>query len=177
MAVYLDDAASGIQIIGNVFYRAGRAAFIGGGRDNLVQNNIFVDCEPSVHVDARGVGWMHETISGIMPERLRAVPYRQSPWKERYPQLLTLLEDEPGRPKYNVIRRNISWGGTWLNAEKAAEPLITFEKNLVNTDPQFEGNPRSTNGTILDFRLPPNSPAFDIGFEKLPLEKIGRQNR
>jgi hypothetical protein len=177
MAVYLDDAASGIQIIGNVFYRAGRAAFIGGGRDNLVQNNIFVDCEPSVHVDARGVGWMHETISGIMPERLRAVPYRQSPWKERYPQLLTLFEDEPGRPKYNVIRRNISWGGTWLNAEKAAKPLITFENNLIDTDPLFEGKPRSTNGNILDFRLPPNSPAFDIGFEKLPLEKIGRQNR
>ncbi|MHC4325475.1 MAG: right-handed parallel beta-helix repeat-containing protein, partial [Planctomycetota bacterium] len=51
MAVYLDDAASGISIIGNIFHRAGRAAFIGGGRDNLVENNIFVDCPASVHVD------------------------------------------------------------------------------------------------------------------------------
>ena len=175
MGVYLDDAASGIQIIGNVFNRAGRAAFIGGGRDNLVQNNIFVDCEPSVHVDARGVGWMHETISGIMPERLNAVPYRQSPWKDRYPQLLTLLEDEPGRPKYNIIHRNISWGGTWLNVEKAAKPLVTFEKNMVEVDPIFTGDPRSPNATILDFRLKTNSPAFELGFEIIPIEKIGRQ--
>jgi len=173
MAVYLDDAASGIQIVGNVFNRAGRAAFIGGGRDNLVENNIFVDCEPSVHVDARGVGWMHATIAGTMPERLQAMPYRESPWKERYPQLLTLLDDEPGKPKYNIVRRNISWGGTWLNADKKAKPLITFEDNLVEVDPQFMGNPRSPDATILDFKLHPESPALKSGFSPLPVEKIG----
>jgi hypothetical protein len=53
MAVYLDDAASGITVFGNVFYKAAAAAFIGGGRDNLVENNVFVDCSPAVHVDAR----------------------------------------------------------------------------------------------------------------------------
>ena len=35
----------------------------------------------------------------------RAMPFRKSPWKERYPELLTLLEDEPGLPKGNVVRR------------------------------------------------------------------------
>ena len=60
MAVYLDDAASGTTIYGNVFYQASRAAFIGGGRDNRVVNNIFVDCHPSVHVDARLLGWAKE---------------------------------------------------------------------------------------------------------------------
>ena len=44
MAVYLDDAASGATIYGNVFYKASHAAFIGGGRDNIVENNIMVDC-------------------------------------------------------------------------------------------------------------------------------------
>ena len=56
-AVYLDDCASGTLVYGNVFYRAGRAAMIGGGRDNTIENNIFVECTPSVHVDARGLGW------------------------------------------------------------------------------------------------------------------------
>ena len=37
--------------------RSPRAAFIGGGRDSIVENNIFVDCEPAVHVDARALGW------------------------------------------------------------------------------------------------------------------------
>ncbi|MDH3252149.1 MAG: right-handed parallel beta-helix repeat-containing protein, partial [Ignavibacteria bacterium] len=46
MGVYLDDWASGFTIYGNLFYKAGRAAFIGGGRDNVVENNIFVQCAP-----------------------------------------------------------------------------------------------------------------------------------
>ncbi len=53
MGIYLDDSFSSASIIGNVFYRVPAAAFIGGGRDNRVENNIFVDCEPAVHVDAR----------------------------------------------------------------------------------------------------------------------------
>jgi len=173
MAVYLDDAASGIQIVGNIFNRAGRAAFIGGGRDNVVDNNIFVDCEPSVHIDDRGVGWMHETIDGVMPKRLQAMPYRESPWKERYPQLLTLLEDEPGKPKYNIVRHNISWGGKWLNAAELAKSLTSFEKNLIDIDPLFSGDPRSADATARDFSLRPESPALKLGFKPIPVEKIG----
>ena len=173
MAVYLDDAASGIRVFGNIFLRAGRAAFIGGGRDNTVENNIFVDCAASVHVDARGVGWMHETIEQDMPVRLRSMPFRESPWKDRYPQLLTLLEDEPGLPKYNVVRRNISWGGAWLDVEERAEPLIAFEQNLVDRDPRFVGDVRAPGATALDFRLRPDSPALEVGFEQIPVDKIG----
>ena len=44
MSVYLDDAARGITVLGNLFYKAGQAMFIGGGRDNLVdQDPRFVD--------------------------------------------------------------------------------------------------------------------------------------
>ena len=44
MSVYLDDAARGITVLGNLFYKAGQAMFIGGGLDNLVdQDPRFVD--------------------------------------------------------------------------------------------------------------------------------------
>ena len=56
-AVYLDDFSSGTTIYGNVFYQAGRAAFIGGGRDNIIENNIFIECEPSIQVDSRGLSF------------------------------------------------------------------------------------------------------------------------
>jgi len=169
MAVYLDDSASGISIIGNVFHRAGRAAFIGGGRDNLVENNIFVDCPASVHVDARGVGWMkyHVEPGGTLPERLKAMPYKQPPWSEKYPRLVNILEDSPGEPKGNIVRRNISFGGNWLDVEKKAMPLIKFEDNLVDKDPHFVDLDRK------DFRLRSDSPAFDLGFKQIPIEKIG----
>jgi uncharacterized Ntn-hydrolase superfamily protein len=169
MAVYLDDAASGMSIVGNIFYRAGRAAFIGGGRDNLVENNIFVDCESSVHVDARGMGWMknHVEPGGTLPERLKAVPYKQPPWSEKYPQLVNILDNSPGEPKGNIVRRNISFGGKWLDVESKAMPLIQFEDNLVDKDPHF------VNAEHQDFRLRPDSPAFDLGFQQIPVEKIG----
>ncbi|MDZ7619210.1 MAG: right-handed parallel beta-helix repeat-containing protein, partial [Patescibacteria group bacterium] len=59
VGVYLDDMFSSADIIGNVFHKVTRAAMIGGGRDCRVENNIFVDCTPAVHVDARALGWAH----------------------------------------------------------------------------------------------------------------------
>ncbi|MDA1275416.1 MAG: right-handed parallel beta-helix repeat-containing protein [Verrucomicrobia bacterium] len=173
MAVYLDDSASGITVFGNVFYRAGRAAFIGGGRDNLIENNIFVDCNPSVHVDARGLGWMRDHVEGdgILPKRLASVPYQKSPWSDRYPQLLNLLEDEPGAPKGNTIARNISVGGKWLNLEKAAAPLVRFDDNWVDKDPGFMDRDN------LDFRIRTGSPVFETGFKQIPIEQIGPRKR
>lgn len=169
MAVYLDDAASGIQIVGNLFYRASRAAFIGGGRDNLVENNIFVDCDPSVHIDDRGLGWMayHVEAGGIMPERLAEVPYTEEPWRSRYPELLTLLDDEPGAPKGNIVRRNISFDGRWVDIYEKAQPLVVVEDNLIDQNPQFVDLPN------LDFRLRHDSPARDLGFQEIPIERIG----
>ena len=169
MSVYLDDAVGGFTVFGNVFYKAGRAAFIGGGRDNLVENNVFVDCTPSVNVDARGLGWMrdHVQTGGTLPTRLKAVPYQQPPWSERYPQLVNILDDQPGAPKGNVVVRNISIGGKWANIEKAAEPLVKLENNLVDKDPLFVDAAR------MDFQLREDSPAFALGFKRIPIEKIG----
>ncbi|NUQ64993.1 MAG: right-handed parallel beta-helix repeat-containing protein [Pirellulales bacterium] len=169
MAVYLDDAASGTTIFGNVFYRASRAAFIGGGRDNIIENNVFVECRPSVHVDARGLGWMHATVApgGLMHERLAAMPYQQPPWSTRYPELARILDENPPAPHGNRVVRNISVGGTWLNLEKAAEPGVTFEDNLVDQDPHF------VDADQRNFQLHPDSPAWQLGFRKIPIEQIG----
>lgn len=168
-AVYLDDAASGITVYGNVFYKAGRAAFIGGGRDNTIENNIFVDCDASVHIDARGLGWMKDAVEpkGVLQEQLRAMPYQQPPWSERYSQLLTVLADQPGAPKGNIVARNISWGGKWLDVEKLAAPLVKFENNLTDKDPQF------VDAAKQNFQLRESSPAYGLGFKRIPIDQIG----
>jgi hypothetical protein len=167
MAVYLDDAASGMTIRGNVFYKAGQAAFIGGGRDNLVENNLFVDCESAIHVDARGLGWMRNHIEEDMPAKLNALPYQKAPWSERYPTLVNLLADDPGAPKGNVVRRNVQVGGTWADIESAAEKLVSFTDNLVDQDPGF------VDGAQSNFQLRNDSPAFQLGFERIDCERIG----
>jgi hypothetical protein len=42
-------------------------------------------------------------------KRLSAMPYRTQPWSTRYPQLATILQDEPIIPKNNVLQRNIAY--------------------------------------------------------------------
>jgi len=117
-AVYLDDFSSGFTVHGNVFYRAGRGVQVGGGRDNAVTNNLFVECEPAVHLDARGLGWASNYFNGDYPwlfDRFREIGGDQPPYSTRYPRLVSLLGDQPAVPKGNVFRANLSWGGRWMD--------------------------------------------------------------
>ena len=167
-AIYIDDDASDVRIFGNLLYKAKMGVCIGGGRDCAVENNVFVDCRPSVFLDARGMNWAKGTVDGFMKERLEAMPYRESPWKERYPELLTLYDDEPGAPKYNSVARNVSFGGKWLQIiDPICEKLTTFEGNLVDQDPGFV-DPSNEN-----FQLRDDSPAYKLGFKRIPVERIG----
>ena len=172
MAVYLDDATSGISIYGNIFYRTLYAAFIGGGRDNTVENNIFADCDPSVHVDARGVGWAGVNISKDgewgMYAKLEAVNYRRPPYSKRYPKLATIAEDDPALPKGNIVTRNISYGGKWLELADGLDSLkiVTVRDNSIGSTDLM--NPKE-----MDFRLRKDAPALKLGFKPIPYEKIG----
>ena len=167
VGVYLDDMFCGTRIYGNVFYRVTRAAFIGGGRDCTVENNIFVDCRPSLHIDARAMGWAGYHVDTTMTERLKAMPYTSQFWRDRYPELVRILQEEPAAPRGNVIARNISWGGRWDEVTSDARPYITFSDNCVDEDPLFEDVPPKT------FRLRDDSPAYEVGFKAVPFEKIG----
>jgi hypothetical protein len=172
VGVYLDDMFSSADIIGNIFYKVTRAAFIGGGRDCSVVNNIFVDCTPALHVDARALGWAHYHADEWIEEAhakgtLSGIRYKELPYSERYPQLPGIIEDEPKAPKGNVITRNICVGGTWDGMQKEAKPYLTIENNLIEGDPLFIDRENH------DFRLQADSPAFDLGFEQIPVEKIG----
>jgi hypothetical protein len=199
VGIYLDDAFSSADIIGNVFRKVTRAMMIGGGRDNNVINNIFIDCSPSIHIDARGLGWMKDlhipdwikeaeekgTISGIA--------YNKPPYSTRYPGLADILNNEPGAPKGNVISRNICKGGIWDKAsgfwntsiEAKARPWLTMKDNVVAPDSQVED--RSSKSFVIadplfinrknpekgKFQLDTKSPALKRGFKQIPFDKIG----
>lgn len=212
MAVYLDDFASGATVVGNVFYKAGRAVFLGGGREHRIENNIFVECSPSVFLDARGLVRNTEFFDGritTLTDRLQAMNYTAPPFSERYPELLTLYQDDPARPKDNRILRNISVGGRWLDLYSGLElSLLEITNNLIADSVIFRtsaetgvetenftefprdhaamaaafeqrgnriitGDPGFVDFAGADFRLRENSPAYRLGFEKIPVEQIG----
>ena len=136
MGVYLDDALSGTTIFGNIFYNTSRAAFIGGGRDNIVQNNIFLDNKVAVHIDDRGHGWASGYIapggSWHMYEKLNAVHYDEPPYSEYYPELASILDGDPALPEGNKIIANVQHGGKWTDFHQNSwGGIVYFENNVV----------------------------------------------
>jgi hypothetical protein len=172
VGVYLDDMFASADIYGNVFYRVTRAAFIGGGRDCRVENNIFVECNPALHVDARALGWAGYHADGWLKEAqekgtLCGIEYNKPPYSTRYPALARILEGEPKAPEGNVIARNVCWGGRWDEIEPKARPYLTFIDNLIGEDPHFVDLENQ------NFQLRDDSPVYKLGFQRIPIEKIG----
>jgi len=166
IGVYLDDCFSSADISSNIFYDVATAILIGGGRDNIMTNNMFINCGRAFSIDARGLGWA-KGVGSFATKELIELNYKQPPWSTRYPELVGILEDDPLAPKGNVMARNICWGGPWGRTQREAEPHVKFEDNLVDVDPQFAGEPSK------DFRLADDSPARQIGFRPIRFDKIG----
>ncbi|OGV62482.1 MAG: hypothetical protein A3K19_33545 [Lentisphaerae bacterium RIFOXYB12_FULL_65_16] len=163
-AIRLDDHVGGLTLFGNVIERIwceqGRGAItIHGGRDNLIENNLFVDCDRGVRI--------HKCNAPPPEKSLEKVPYRQPPWSERYPKLATILDDEPGLPKNNVVVHNVNQGGEFMSTDTVAAPITTVKDNFTEGDPKIV---RAANGIPT---LAPDSPALAVGFQPIPVEKIG----
>ncbi len=182
VGIYLDDMFSSADIVGNLFVRVTRAAFIGGGRDNSIQNNIFIDCTPALHIDARALGWAHDHADGWIKEAqekktISGIKWNEPPYSTKYPALAKILEGQPKAPEGNTVTRNICFGGSWdvnkkgqwqgSTVQKEARSLVSFKNNLVDIDPLF------VNAEKGDYRLRPESPALKLGFEPIPFDKIG----
>jgi hypothetical protein len=187
MGIYMDDCVSGTEIYGNIFYKVQRAAFLGGGRDHQVLNNVFVECNHAVELDGRGLDasptW-REMVYKFMRQRLDEVP--SDLYRERYPAIKTLdhYYGGPGEkpiegaaftgvpPENNIVARNLCVG-KWLNVYWHATPnMLKLENNLTDVDPLFAKMP-TDNSTVKDFALKPDSPAWKMGFQKIPVEQIG----
>lgn len=110
-AIYLDDLASGVEVFGNVITDVHRAILVGGGRDNRLENNVLANCNIAISMDARGVTNAFSTMSqnSVLMKRLSAMPFGSPPWSARYPQLATILQDDPIIPKNNLFQRNIAY--------------------------------------------------------------------
>ena len=192
--LYLDDSMAEVEIAGNFFEKCTWGIFVGGSRENVITNNIFVDCPQAFYADARGRGWQRPHIQSRLAEiekhgTLNGVKFLEDPFVSRYPALRNLMGSDYYSPVSNVVERNIFWRGKgeWCEKygpderiRKSADWWCTltygkpgfaeqnsFTNNLVNVDPRFVDPEHG------DFRLREDSPAFKIGFAPIPMEKIG----
>lgn len=171
-AVYFDDGTSGQVVYGNIFYKAAGggfgAVFIHGGHDNVVENNIFIECSrPWGHAPWNDDTW-NEWVNGeLWHTRLREeVDVTSELYRGRYPELAGFFEPE-GEPRKNRAVRNVVYrcgdGEKWTGNWDEQDNWVTDE------DPGF------VDAANHDFRLKPGAVVEQIpGFVPIPVARIGR---
>ncbi len=154
--IRLDDAISGTLIFGNIFERCstGKAGFGGvqihGGKDNLVENNVFIDCAAAVSCTPWSEKrWQEFTKSALDDNAIDRALYLQ-----RYPELARLSES----PNTNRIVRNVML--------RCGEPLRRAPKTIQAVDNiSLNSGEFSLTGSNAFLNQP--------GFKPIPVQRIG----
>ncbi len=154
--IRLDDAISGTLIYGNIFLRCstGKNGFgavqIHGGKDNYVENNVFMDCAAAVSFSP----WSTERWRQFVKGALDSPAVDRKLYLERYPELAQLAET----PNTNHVRRNV---------------LLRCDELLRHGHPSVEsvGN---TSLTGVEFDLKSANPFRNRpGFDPIPVDEMG----
>lgn len=166
--VRFDDMVSGQTVYGNIFKNVGALNFgavqIHGGKDNVVDNNVFYNCHAGVSFSP----WSQESWDRYLDsEEVRKQLYEQvvidSPlFLGRYPEL---REDPHSHVNRNYIRNNLAVGC----------PVMFLRENgqnvLQNNSALFMGE-SAEHVKPLEYYLSPEVMA-SFGLMPIPLEKIG----
>ncbi len=195
--VYLDDFISGTEVFGNTFYQiSGGAIRNGGGRDNIIENNVIAKSGSAIEATNHGVCWIkNDGGDSDMLKKIIPMNYKNDPWKTAYPRLAAIPDSweeliSPSArwlyPEGCVFSRNIGWmnsnwskeedwptfeSGCLVDADSSSGVFAVYKEkpnNIENSNPLFidEAN--------LNLALRPDSPAFAMpGFQSIPFDQIG----
>lgn len=163
-ALRFDDAISGMVVYGNVFRRAANGRFgavqMNSGRDNLIDNNLFLDCKQGISGGWNPANSVWRMLrAGKKPPDFFTTPL----YLKRYPKLATMLED----PGINHVWRNVFYRCGAVAT--STHHLDLFENGVFpRQDPGFVDAPHG------DFRLRRDAPLFAVvGFKPIPFDEIG----
>jgi hypothetical protein len=168
--IRLDDFISAVLVYGNVFYRCSGGRFGGvqihGGKDNIVDNNLFVQCKYAISFSPWGQARWLERLQSDGTKAVTAqggVDLSRSPHRERYPDLADMTENADR----NFIWRNLIVDcGQFTVRDRGVNAMM--DNHVFVQDPGFE-DPENR-----DFTLPDDSPVFDrFGFRPIPFREIG----
>jgi hypothetical protein len=163
--IRFDDAISGMLVYGNIFYRTANGTMgginINGGRDNIIDNNIFADCRRGVSGgwDANSVAW-----KWIREGKAPADFYTDASYLARYPAIAG-MEQGSG---INHLWRNVFYNcGREFPAKRSGLDLLA-NGVFRNADPGFVDAGHG------DFDLTPDAALFaTVGFKPIPVAEIG----
>jgi hypothetical protein len=158
--VRLDDMISGVAVYGNVFERCGAVHFGGvqihGGKENLVEGNLFVDCLAGISFSRWDQKRWLESIERFLPQASKP------PYASRYPELADLRANA----NVNLICRNVfaRCGSTFLRDGRIQKTTL----NAVTDQPTEKSQIATGRGS-------PDNLAMlkSLLFEPIPIEEMG----
>ena len=177
-AIYLDDCDSGDTVVGNIVLGGvGRGVLLGGGRDNMIQGNIFIDLPIGIHVDARGPRGitLDKPGSWNLLAKCKKVGYLSPLWSERYPRLAKVMDQNPLMPLGNSIRDNILIGckKPFALSKGVEEEWLDRKNNLEWNKEDCPFLPGEGSAEKLDLSKLSTLWNEISGFQPIPIEKIG----
>jgi len=158
--VRLDDMISGVAVYGNVFERCGAVNFGGvqihGGKENLVEGNLFVDCLAGISFSHWGQKRWLKSIERFLPQA------GKPPYASRYPELADLKTNA----NVNLICRNIfaRCGSTFLRDGRVQKTALNAVADKFLEESQAATGRRSMDNAAL---LKP------LLFEPIPIDEMG----
>jgi len=132
--IYLDLPGSNTAIVGNIIANVDIGVFFNSGRDNLVENNLFFNCHPSVGIYIWPFReYFHPGGAWKIWEKLHDIRFTEPPYSTHYPLLPRYLDSVGlGMPSGHSVIHNVSAGGTWLDLSEAMSLSdVRLENNVV----------------------------------------------
>jgi len=162
--IYLDDFSSGTTVFGNIVARNTRGGcHVHLGFDNTIENNIFVGSS----LQAMEWNGNHEMARNRFVRNIVCVGQGETRYQKANAWRDTIMSE----CNWNVIfgedlaaRKELTPLGDWSAWRDAGNDV-----DSVLADPCFEDASKD------DYRLKSNSPAWKLGFQRIPVEAIGRR--
>ena len=175
--IRLDDKISGTRLYGNIFYRAsaGKTGFGGvqvhGGKDNLIDNNVFLECMAALSFST----WGDERWRKSIENELKEKDIDPGLYLQRYPELKELADYHDR----NYVRQNLVLNCSEFIRRQKEE--IQVSDNVVtnmNLSPLKDGNGKlilEKFPTLLEKKGLATIPVTEIGLYETPL-RVSKQH-
>ena len=182
MAIYLDSGTSNCLVYGNLVLRAGRrGVYVQGGRNNIVENNIIIECGCACGFSDLVAHWFAPQMEGYMrgtrfmrniyvSSKQEACVHTGHDWS---PELIEQCDDNLFHlTRVADLTVDINDMEDGKRGEKKTISYARwqergFDEHSVLADPLFVD---PDNG---DYSLQADSPALALGFQPIDLSRVG----
>lgn len=178
--IYLDDYTSNCLVYGNIVLRAGIGVMIHGGKNNLCENNILVDCTYPIRyfdsVSERYANWqMQSFMAGN--HFCHNIVYAPGSFESIIHLGWRFADKVIGRSDENLYWHGP--GGIYMVEDPGHSRRLTLPEWQTRGFDRLSqvGDPLFLDPAGEDFRLQPQSPALQLGFQALDRGKMGLQKK